>query len=212
MKKQIKGFKKKSTSIDNLPSKMTGYKYNLVNNRLKKYKNWRPNHHRVGDYTPYDIARRIIKEFIGKSYDEAFCKFCSLVPKYQQDVFNDCLDREMEFGKRRFNIDEEGNLYNVKDPNEYKGPYSITSDDYEFEWRHKITGEVKPPYSYTLNNADYEKVTIRGEIRYFESKRDPEYQRYHREKLKESNRRLEKELKDRRNKKYSFKRNLPDII
>jgi hypothetical protein len=206
MKKQIKGFKKKSTSIDNLPSKMTGYKYNLVNNRLKKYKNWRPNHHRVGDYTPYDIARRIIKEFIGKSYDEAFCKFCSLVPKYQQDVFNDCLDREMEFGKRRFNIDEEGNLYNVKDPNEYKGPYSITSDDYEFEWRHKITGELKPMYSYGVNNTDYEKITTKGEIKYFSSKTSPEYKRYFSERLKERNRRLKHKLKEQRNKNYSFSR------
>lgn len=44
-------------------------------------------YHKVNDYSPYVHVKRIIKLYLGKSFDEAFSRYCKLVPKYQQKVF-----------------------------------------------------------------------------------------------------------------------------
>jgi len=119
-----------------------------------KWYGWKHGHsdnHKVGDYYPSTIASRIIEKNIGKSFDLAFAHFCKIVPKYQQKEFLE------EFEARRgdgaiYLIDGKGNIQYNKNTRyyqyrfRYKGPYVFTSDDYETELRHKITGHRKKDF------------------------------------------------------------------
>lgn len=150
-------------------------------------------YHKVNGKFPYDNIRRLLKDSIGKNVDGVFRKYCKIVPKYQQDEFYDFLNRDMRYFKRfdSFYVDDEKLVQFSKITNAYKGPYRITSGDVKYESRHKVTGKKESEYSWAdkkHNKNDYEMVLVQGWEKWFETKKDREYIRLKRERLKQRKR------------------------
>jgi hypothetical protein len=179
-------------------------------------------YHRVEGEFPWELRNRILKNHIGKPFDDAFSDYCKQVPKYQQHYFLDYFKPiENVCCVNLYQIDENGLIQ--KCIQTYKKPKLIVfeSIDYKVEYRHKISGEKKLIHfwNYPFDNINYklkypkatnyyqaidlydkefEPITISGWIREFESKKDPEYKRLFNEKKKELKKR--KKLKEKEEK------------
>ena len=204
-----------------------------ITKSLIKYTRWNyygSDIHDTDNISPYTRVKRIIENNIGKSFSLAFSYYCKQVPKYQQHVFleefnNDINSRYTQY----FYIDEDGLIQRKKDIKRRfvkpKREYTVQSDDYKFVLVHKITGHLKTKfepvydgnknyyynskvlyYEYGVNHFntkplwqrykatdnDFEIKVISGWIKYFKSKNDPEFKRYHSEKRKQ--RRLQRKF------------------
>jgi hypothetical protein len=146
--------------------------------------------HRVDGEFPWTIAKRIINNNIGKSFDNAFSYYCTKVPKYQQNIFLKEFEEKRGWRGNHLNdyyIDENGLIQEYDESDPYKGPYEFISIDATFEMRHKETGRKKPEYHWwdkKYKESDYVSVMVTGWCKTFESKRDPEYKRLNKEKYK----------------------------
>lgn len=123
--------------------------------RKKHFNTYRRRHGRFSDY--HDINNRglrsiiddICKKYLNKPYNDAYSEYCKKVEWYQRKEFKNALQRYyskyffVEYDE--FIIDNEGIIrINPKYKyNKYKGPYSVTSSDIQYELRHKITGHKK---------------------------------------------------------------------
>lgn len=146
-------------------------------------------YHSVDGVFPYRRIRRLLKASVGKPFDDVFSKYCKEVPVYQQQYFL----QEFEESTRRYSfykyyIDDMGLIQRYKLENEYKGPFCFQSIDAQWERRHKITGKKEPEYYWNKTKDykpnDYHSVLIKGWVKYFDSRNDPEYRRLKSEKQK----------------------------
>ena len=160
-------------------------------------------YHPIDKIWPHKRIRRICDAFIGKSFDDAFSKFCKEVPDYQQKFFLD------EFDINYFPdyvLDDNGNIQKTFRENPSKTVY-FYSDDFKTEKRHKKTGVKESEWPWMdkrYNKEDYGYVIISGYELKFSSKNDPEYKRLcadQQKRIKSLNRKKEKELTE---KAYSF--------
>ncbi len=170
--------------------------YQLGNGKFKNRNRWSSragSYHKTNGEYPWTIVERIIENNIGKSFDKAFRFYCKQVPSYQQDFFLKEFDDALGWNGSRndYYADENGLIQRHKAKDNYKGPFRFESIDAVWESRHKITGKKKPEYTWGIKNfkdSDYESVLIKGWIKYFDSKYDPEYKRLKAEKQKVKNR------------------------
>lgn len=156
------------------------------------------------DY-PYIIAERVIKKFLGKSFDKAFSYFCKLVPKHEQNEF-------LRKFKPRYRWEPDYIIDNQKriqlNPNRYtrpKRPIYFRSFDYEEGYYNIVTKEIiQASRRWEYKDDIHIRVIVKGFEKIFESKKDLEYQRLKAEKEKaiKRNERLLKEQK--KNKQYCF--------
>lgn len=142
--------------------------------------------HKIGDYSPYKIASRLIEKSIGKPFEDTFSYFCTIVPKYQQWVFLEKFEDDRGNGSD-YIIDDEGHIQLGSSPysgwykrvrRPYKGPYYFKSNDFKTELRHKITGhpksrfrEVYEKVERTYYNRYYKRVVTEirnGKLLYYE--------------------------------------------
>ena len=154
---------------------------------------------------------RIVAANVGKSFDTAFSKFCSEVPKYQQHIFIE------HFRRYRWHTSELWTHYYLDQNNvirKHIGTYQkrnkkayYFSDNYATDYRHKVTGAPKPTY-YWMNKqfkeSDYENVVVQGYFIEFSSKKDPEYIRLTTDQRKRRNAALREYQKAKEAKAYSF--------
>lgn len=102
--------------------------------KVKKYSGYRNNYHsdyhRVGDDFPWKIADRVLNNFIGKPFDDAFHKFCQLVPKYQQK----CFLEEFEGRYASWFVDDDGNILPEPPREKRKTTYKVASWDAKYDW------------------------------------------------------------------------------
>lgn len=149
-------------------------------NRVKygtKIQRWRKNYsrgeyHKVEDYYPWDIVNRVIKYFIGKSFDEAFSYYCKKVPKYQQKYFLEEFEkaRPKYYNYNKYYIDNVGNIqYNPNRWNRNK-TISISSDDYQTELRHKVTGHKEIDFNQVCLTIFKEFTLTNGIIRKYKER------------------------------------------
>lgn len=110
------------------------------------YKWKRYGYTQIGDYTCYTIIDRIIKEFIGKSFNDAFSKYCKIAPKHLRSYFK----RDFNGNYPYYYIDDEGCIQYIKEQNQYKGPYIFKSDDILYGKIHK---------QYKINRNEYQIAT-----------------------------------------------------
>lgn len=153
--------------LENLP-----FRENRAANLIKRYGNMynihkfdHTSHRSDKSLFPWVIAKRIINNNIGKSFDMAYHYFCTKVPIYEQHYFMDEFSPKWRYSN--YYIDENKNIQRIqKKP--FKKYISIQSADYKTELRHKVTGhrkedfkEVKKPlgtYVYVIDYYTYGEV------------------------------------------------------
>lgn len=152
-------------------------------------------------------AKRVIKKYMGKSVDEAFSYYCTLVASHEQkEFFRDfvnTLDQTNEYI-----IDDKRNIQ--INPNRWrnkKNPVVFRSFDYKLGYYDIIEKEFvrdASRYWQYLDSGRYIRTVVTGFERTFESKKDPEYQRLQAEKVtaEKRNARLLKQSKKQKN--YCF--------
>lgn len=114
---------------------------------------WDRKDHYSKERSPYRIARLILENNIGKSFDLAFHYYCSKVPKHEQHYFLGYF-RDI-FRYNEWYVDKNGNIqYNKWKRNPI---YSIKSEDYKTEERHKVTGHKKDHFFPILKFPEPEK-------------------------------------------------------
>lgn len=195
--------------LENLPKREGMYS--------KKLDHWERNRRcfKIDGTSIYKFTNRVIENYIGKSFDDAFSYFCKKVPKHLQYMFLDKFDPHYKRWNRftEFILDE--NKIIIQNPeylkwyeNYHKStPVMFYSYDYETAYMHRGTKEVisKSVYSnkYWYCKSDVE-IIISGYEREFPSKQDKTYKRLMTEKTrlkKLQYRRYEKYMKQ---KAYSF--------
>lgn len=113
------------------------------------------NSYRYKEYPYWKLAKRIINNNIGKSFDDAFSKYCSEVPKHKQYIFlEDFFDAKYGPNYNDYIIDKQGNIqesnFHHYRNRRYKITYYVCSPDYDWSW---------------VNN---ERIIISGWVKYFD--------------------------------------------
>ena len=205
MKKHFPGFTKKSISLDDLPQRgKMGPSWIW----RRKYKN----NHLVEGNSAWFHVNRVLKNSIGKPFDEVFSNFCKKFPKSYQGPFLKEFE-DYEFYRNRhmrpidvWYVDDDRLIRINRDLNEYKGPYIIYSDDYKTEWFKKLTGEkLNDRWGPNWVDRDlYEKRRVAGTTWEFPSRRSPGFKK--RTAIKQSRRRKSRRESSlaQANKAYSF--------
>jgi hypothetical protein len=171
--------------VQELPNRV-GHGKDVSRNR------WNGKHstyHSVDGVYPYRRIRRLLKASVGKSFDDVFSKYCKEVPVYQQQFFlQEFEETNRGYSFYKYFIDDDGIIQRYKPENEYKGPFCFESIDAQWERRHKVTGKKEPEYFWNKTKEyrpnDYESVLVKGWVKYFDSRQDPEYKRLNSEKQK----------------------------
>lgn len=167
-------------------------------------------YHNIGHYSPYQLVDRVCKMYLGQHINDAFSYYCKLVPKYQQKYFLEEF-QEKKWRYKPYILDNNIIILNRK--YKEKKIYKIYSDDYKigwkyigkdkfrrFLWKYKIFTER--PYSWVIDQ--YEQIVISGHIKYFESRKDPRWIKYHAEKQKKYKRELRQRRKEDKLRQYNF--------
>lgn len=179
--------------LNDLPSRVANTLFQDYNKEFRDGIVWRARRrpwHKIGHYYPYKIVERICESHIGKPFDEAFSKYCKMVPVYQQHYFLEEFSPKYFHWRNDYFVDENGLIQANRDKNKYKGPYTFYSADYKTEERHIVTGKLKPEErwwsikKYKVDDSLYEKVVVSGFSETFDSKNDRKYKRLTNEKNK----------------------------
>lgn len=172
--------------------------------------------HPVDGVSPWKRVRRICKAFVGKPFADAFSKYCSEVPVYQQREFLDEFNNNGRLNNDYWNhyfVDKQGNIQL------HIGEYFINqrknkkvyfySDDYKTGKVHKVTGAAYPEDWFLRNKKsfkeeDYESVVICGYFLEFKSEKDPEFIRLTTDQRKRKKAEAKRKEKEAETKAYSF--------
>jgi len=191
--------------LDLLPSRESMCKNKFLKERRRNY--YQGDYHKTGDYYPYTILKRILSKFVGKSVNDAFSKYCEIVPKYQQKFFWEEFLPKRWMTVRKYYIDENNLIQSTIKPK--RKSYEIRSFDIKYGWKHIKTGEVVPRrYHYTDN---YEYGVIEGILYKFQYK-NYLYYRCFNEELSKKRKVLREQKKKQQQKQYSFITNLEKKI
>jgi hypothetical protein len=179
----------------------------LTKSQKERYGHGSSDCHKVNGAYPYKWARRVLRKYVGKSYNEAFAYFCTLVPDYQQKFFIEELKLSQGYWTpdNKYTIDDEGIIRIIpKDSN--TGPVTFFSYDYAIGYRNRRTGELattKDRYV-SIYPERYDKAVVAGYTKEFESNKDREYIRLMKEKTKLKNLDDKKKKKEKEKVDYSF--------
>lgn len=147
--------------------RISGRKYGLVTN-TGDWGYGKSGHHKVGDYYPYDIAKRVIKKYLGKSFDDAFSYYCTLVPKYMQHIFlEEFQPLRRSWYRQAYYINSDKIICENKSNRRKRYPLIVQSPDYTFVEIHKVTGHKK---------SDFKPIYAEGKYTYYHIK--PLYYEY----------------------------------
>lgn len=178
---------------------------------------YRSEYHDVGGINPYRRIKRILKEYLGKSFDEAFSKFCLKVPKYQQKIFLSYLKKKSDVANRyssywgEYLIDDDNKIIFVKERPRRKVVFY--SHDYKEEKVNRITGvkysddwwfRVKNCKKKNIEKKYYVIKIISGFKKEFDSRHDREFKRLNAEKIKKQRRASREYFANKKEIEYSF--------
>lgn len=134
-------------------------------------------------------ARRVIKKFLGKSFDKAFSYFCTLVKIHEQKEFLR-LFNDRYWYIAEYIIDNQKRIQlNPNNQKRKKKSVTFTSIDFEVGYYNIISKEITKSFPY-YNRDNYIRVILSGYEKTFKSKKDPEYKRLMAEKAKTEKRNL----------------------
>lgn len=164
-----------------------------------------PWHRSDSNDIPSVKAERIIKKYMGKSFDKAFSEYCKKVEIYEQREFLD-LFQDRRYYSADYKIDSQKRIQ--LNPDRYqrkKKPIYFRSFDYEEGYYNIVTKEIiQSPRWWEYKNDNHIRVIIKGFEKTFDSKKDPEYQRLQAEKEKAQRRNDRLLKKEKKEKAYSF--------
>jgi len=153
------------------------------------------------------IKERIIKEFLGKSVDEAYSKYCKYVKFYEKSYFWDDF-RDRSWYNADYMIDTNKNIqFNRNKHQNKKKPvtfYSIDAQWGYYDVVKKVVVESSRSWMYSNEPKRFIWTLVKGYKKVFESRKDPEYKRLvvEKQKLKKSIKKVEK--KQRLEREYCF--------
>ena len=201
--------------LDKLPFKESRKEYVTRNyGCMWNLDKWdRPGQRSESSENPEIIANRIIKKFIGKNFGKAFSHYCKLVKKYEQFYFLDQFKDPSPYYEADYIVDEQNRIQWNKNrwvKPKKDGEFIFYSYDYETAYIHRMTGECISKSEFIKRRARhsivgkskaymdefYVEIIISGYSKYFKSKKDPEYIKLNKEKIKQL------KLSDKRDKKY----------
>jgi len=160
---------------------------------------------RIGDYFPYTIVSRVLKEFIGKPVDDAFSKYCKIVPVYQQQFFWDEIKPKRPRWRNivYYFIDENG-LIQKNNKEVAKTIYKIPSFDIEYGYINYETGDTKTRREHnSYIHSRYSWGIIKGKLYEFEHKNYLYYKCFYEQQFKKR-KLIKQKAKEQREKQYSF--------
>ena len=171
-------------------------------------------YHKVNGEYPQKWARRVLRKFVGKTYDEVFAYFCTLVPDYQQKYFIEELKLSQGYWTpdNKYVVDEGIIKIVVKEAK--NGLIVFESYDYKIGYKNKRDGSITVPSGRWQNGDEmryinayprrYTKVIVSGYTKEFESVKDREYIRLMKEKTKLKKLDEKKKKKEKEKVDYSF--------
>lgn len=179
---------------------------------------------------PYVKRDRVIKKFLGKSFDDAFSYYCTLVPKYRQGLFLEAFEINHNW-YTNYIVDKNRCIkVNPKKPVSQSKPAVIYSGDFKVgyrlieyyqnslrTWISKLPKELTVEQYYDLSHPDnlitrrtgalqkfYKSFIIEGTKTVYKNKHDRKYIRLTREKIINSKRESKKLQKARDVRIFSF--------
>lgn len=115
-------------------------------------------YHKVDELYPWTHAKHVLKKYLGKSYDEAFAHYCTLVPKYQQHEFDYILGLSNNWGSSSMYCLDENNII-IENPKYKRISQAVTfySLDYKEEYRLKnsLSKKLRKELPKTISSNDY---------------------------------------------------------
>lgn len=139
--------------------------------------------YKIGDYSVWTLVYRVCDSYIGKPFNDAFSYFCTLVPKHLQSIFLDEFD---DRHYRYYDVDDDGNIQNVKRKHSKK--VYFTSLDYAYDVEYWKDGKVIKPDWWNGNCRDYDEkkiVVTSGYCYEFSSRNDPTFKKLMAEKMQQ---------------------------
>ena len=144
-------------------------------------------------------ARRSIKKFLGKSFNNAFSSYCKKVEIHEQKkFFKEFVNITHTY--RDYFVDDQGNIQSSNHCTTKNRPF-VCSLDYKsgvYDLKEKCFIDRQWWEEGIRNNPRYEKRTKTGWIKYFDSRKDLEYKKLRRQADYEKKQLRNKELKDKR--------------
>lgn len=150
---------------------------------------------------------KVVKKFIGKSFDDAFSYFCKLpkITLVDQDAFIKEFYLE-RYGRyiffNKYCLDECKNI--ILNPNYFKikknKEIKVKTFDFKLGWIHPRYGMIYKDFTSSILNIDFDKLDcyiVRGCEKTFKSRKDPEYKKF---------------MHENKSKKKAYYRNHPIII
>ncbi len=130
--------------LDILPIELLNYRPQTKHKRY--YRRGHSDYHPIDGRDPDDIARGIIKKYLNRSYNDAYSLYCTRVKWYQKHIFRREFNLQQYWYYRpTYRVDDDGLIRLLKEPKK-KEVFTFFSDDYKFEWRHKITGHKRDAF------------------------------------------------------------------
>lgn len=191
--------------LDLLPSRESMRKDKFLKAYRRNYRGG--DYHKTGDYYPYTVLKRILSKFVGKSVNDAFSKYCEIVPKYQQKFFWKEFLPKRWMKVSRYYIDENNLIQSNIKPK--RKSYEVRSFNIKYGWRDIKTGEIVTRYSHYNDGQTYD--VIEGTLYKFQHK-NYLYYRCFNEELSKKRKVLREEKKKQQQKQYSFVTNLEKKI
>jgi hypothetical protein len=183
--------------------------------KSQRFRNLEHNMHGTSDYHkvngeyPTTWARRVMRKYVGKTYEEAFAYYCTLVPDYQQKWFKSEFDLSTTWWRTpsdNFILDE-NHIIKIKETESKSGPVIFSSYDYKEGHKNRRDGNIVVPKKWWDDQGEmryvrmfperYDTVVVSGYSKEFESEKDREYIRLTKEKakLQKLNKKIEKKEK-----------------
>lgn len=191
--------------LDLLPSRESMQKHKFLKLRRRNYHH--EDYHKTGDYYPYTIIKRILLEFVGKSVNEAFSKYCKIVPKYQQKFFWDEFLPKRWMQTSYYYIDKDNLIQSNIKPR--RKSYEVRSFDIQYGWKNIKTEKIITRFNYCDNDREY--GIIKGTLYKFQHKNYLYYKCFN-EELSKKRKFLREKKKKQQQKQYSFVTNFEKKI
>jgi len=170
------------------------------------------------DSKTYKLIDRIIEEFIGKSVNDAFSKYCKLIGNIDGRDYHFWKNFNNHSRFDRYYYDENYIIHeNEKRPAK---PIVWKSPDYKTELRHRLFNEIKYEdckWSLKYNQStyisehkiwasykDFISIKVAGEIIEFKTKKDPKYRKLQFQKIRKERLYRRRRKKFNKQKEYSW--------
>ena len=160
--------------------------YHQRENKHEWYSHRNSYNHKISGVSPYKIAQRLIEGSIGKSFDDVFSYYCTLVPVCMQYIFLENFSEDEPFSRwyRGIHFEYDGFYVDddrlIRETKHTPPSFIFYSFDYYAEWEHVPT--IKNGRNFYNYSKGKELVIKSGFTKTFTNKNDLEFKKLRAEK------------------------------